>query len=135
MSDATESIESLVPPPMKPKDAVGQWWVKACIVILTIVIAGAPVGFMLYADAHNDARYVKVEDAEDVVVKAADKKYVQLTSYQDYKLNSSRQLDDIKSNQLANSQSLNSKLDSLGSDIREIRNALWNPQTPRRSNP
>lgn len=137
MSEVSETMEDMVPPPMKPKDAVGQWWVKACIIILTLVIALTPVVLVLYSDSHNDARYVKAEDAEGVVIRAADKKYVPLTAYQDYKENTSRQLDDIKANQSANSQNLNQKLDSLSSDIREIRNALWiqQPATPRRTTP
>ena len=128
MSNISETIESMVPPPMKPKDAMGQWWVKACIIILTIVAVLTPVVFLLYMDAHNDGRYVKSDDAESVIKKAADKSYVSITSYTDYKENTSHQLEEIRSNQSINSQNLTAKLDSLGSDIREIRNALWNQQ-------
>ncbi len=125
MKDAMDTLDGMIPEGAKPREPRGVWWYRFAVLLLLVLVVVVGASAFMWSDNHNDGRYVNETDAASVVAEHGDKRYMTIQS-------ANQQFADLRSGQGAIAAGVDKKLDSMQTDIREIRNILLQQSHPRR---
>lgn len=116
MSDATDALESLVPPGMKPKDKLGGYWFKVSVIALLFCGLIGQVAFKMWIETN----YISTSSNS-----AAWEKQVQINTRLSEQLGTLNQSDSIS---VEIDRRQDKQLDALEKDIREQRAIIYSHQ-------